>query len=314
MSKSQVETPEWRQFEQLVARIEKDARAYGLKVTSPDYIKCKITGRLREVDASICWESNSSTILMTIECRRRKKREDVTWIEQLATKMKNIGAECTIAVSSTGFSSDAAKIALDSGIELRCLSELSIEEINKLINLDFVLFTHKRCSLVSVGIRKFCSRDWTLPKEGEIDFFMPPNISADEKIFLHTVEGHRWSINDLWLQWQEAKSPYCGLEKSATPVVQTVCFPYPGNVIIEFSGECVRLGDVLLSVALSLEVEKVDLFDATRVGYRGDGVSLQRVEFSSCEKEGLQLSLQTDSESSKPEDVRVRLDMPVQER
>ena len=43
--------PEWRQFEKLVARIEADAGPLGLTVVSPDRIRCKITGRLREVDA-----------------------------------------------------------------------------------------------------------------------------------------------------------------------------------------------------------------------------------------------------------------------
>jgi hypothetical protein len=45
--------PEWKEFEQLVARIEQDAGPLGLTVTSPDRITCKITGRKREVDASI---------------------------------------------------------------------------------------------------------------------------------------------------------------------------------------------------------------------------------------------------------------------
>ena len=42
---------EWREFERLVARIEADAGPRGMTVTSPDRIRCKTTGRLREVDA-----------------------------------------------------------------------------------------------------------------------------------------------------------------------------------------------------------------------------------------------------------------------
>ena len=44
---------EWREFEKLVSRIETDASPAGLVVKSPDRMKCKLTGRLREVDASV---------------------------------------------------------------------------------------------------------------------------------------------------------------------------------------------------------------------------------------------------------------------
>lgn len=117
---------DWRQFEQLVARID----THGLQVTSPDRIRCKTTGRLREVDASIRKQVNGIEALVTIECRRRTKRADVTWIEQLATKKLSIGASRTIAVSSSGFSSLAESIAKAHGIDLRHLTDISTEEIN----------------------------------------------------------------------------------------------------------------------------------------------------------------------------------------
>jgi hypothetical protein len=53
MATDKKELPAWKQFEQLVARIESDASKESLTVVSPDRIRCKITGRKREVDASI---------------------------------------------------------------------------------------------------------------------------------------------------------------------------------------------------------------------------------------------------------------------
>jgi hypothetical protein len=47
------ELPAWKLFEQLVARIKSDANMEGLTVASPDRIRCEITSRKREVDASI---------------------------------------------------------------------------------------------------------------------------------------------------------------------------------------------------------------------------------------------------------------------
>ena len=128
-------TPDWRQFERLVARIEADAGPLGLKVTSPDRIRCNITGRLREVDASVRTTIGTSSVLVTIECRKRRPKEDVTWIEQLATKKVNIGAARTIAVSSTGFSAGAEAVARQHGIDLRQISDVSISDINQHMRL-----------------------------------------------------------------------------------------------------------------------------------------------------------------------------------
>ena len=83
--------PEWREFEKLVARIEIDSRQLGWVVRSPDKIRSKITGRMREVDASIRRFINSTEQLIVIECRKQRARQDVTWIEQLVTKNAALG-------------------------------------------------------------------------------------------------------------------------------------------------------------------------------------------------------------------------------
>jgi len=70
-------SPEWRQFEKLVARIEEAVAPSGATVTSPDHILDKITGETREVDASIRYNVGTSPILVTIECRNRSPVEDI---------------------------------------------------------------------------------------------------------------------------------------------------------------------------------------------------------------------------------------------
>ncbi len=57
------------------------------------------------------------------------------------------------------------------------LSDVSAAEINALLRLDFVLFTHKQCALARVGIRSFRSPNWTVPDANDIDFTLLPNIS-----------------------------------------------------------------------------------------------------------------------------------------
>lgn len=121
-------TQAWREFEQLVAQIEQQL-APGAVVRCPDRIRDLVTGRLREVDASIRLPVGSASVLVTIECRKRRGVQDDTWIEQLATKKAKIGAAMTIAVSAKGFSPSAKKTAALHEIELRQLVDRAAEEI-----------------------------------------------------------------------------------------------------------------------------------------------------------------------------------------
>ena len=116
----------WREFELLVARIEGHLAPLGATVKSPDRLTDKFTGMSREVDAAIRFPLGSVPILITIECRDREDREDVTWIEQLATKRHHVGATATIAVSSEGFSEPAIKAAGVHGIETRIIGEMPV--------------------------------------------------------------------------------------------------------------------------------------------------------------------------------------------
>ncbi len=144
---------EWRRFEELVARIERAASPRGVRVKSPDRVRDLTTGQLREVDASIRSKVGSIEVLVTVECRRRGKRSDDMWIEQLATKRQKIGAAKTIAVSSSGFTSSAIRSAKHLGIELRTLSEVSASDIQGWFLSGgavhvFRLIEHIRCFIV----------------------------------------------------------------------------------------------------------------------------------------------------------------------
>lgn len=123
--------PLWKQFELLVASIEAAASKHHGIVKSPDRLLDKASGKLREVDASIRFSIGTIPVLITIEVRFRRRPADITWIEQLSTKRQRLGATKTIAVSSSGFTEDAAKTAAQHGIEVRTLSAAKPEEIGK---------------------------------------------------------------------------------------------------------------------------------------------------------------------------------------
>ena len=305
---------EWREFERLVARIEADADQHGMIVTSPDRIRSKITGRLREVDGSIRSRVGSSEVLITLECRCRTKVQDVTWIEQLASKRTAIGADRTIAVSSSGFTASAKSVAELNGISLMKLSDVSVADINSLLRLDFVIFWHKVCSVARVGICKFHSIDWQMPDPEEVNFTLPDDTDPFALIFRNEQTGTNWCLNDLWLQLQEATDPFEGVKKARCPVFRTACFPYPGRVTVAVAKERCLLGNVILTVALWIEAEKISLHSARKVEYASDDkTAFQRVEFTSLRHRNgdWRVSLQIPKDSRDIADLRTGGDWPA---
>lgn len=146
--------PSWRKFEELVAHIEQTLAGSGAVVKSPDKVPDLVTGEPRQVDASIRLTVGSAPILITVECREREGNEDITWIEQMATKRASIGAAKTVAVSSTGFSPAAKEAARFYGIELRTLEDRIGEEIVKqfLSGLRITLIV-TQCTTRTIGFQ-----------------------------------------------------------------------------------------------------------------------------------------------------------------
>jgi len=119
-----------RELEELVATLEKGLSGTGIKITSPDHIEDKTTKETkREVDISLKGNVGSCEILVIIECRDHKQRQDIKWIEQIATKKDDINANKAIAVSSSGFTKAAKDKARAKNIELRTLTEIDPNEI-----------------------------------------------------------------------------------------------------------------------------------------------------------------------------------------
>jgi hypothetical protein len=120
---------ESRIFEELIARIETTLAGPGVTVTPGEWLIDKVTGSRRQVDATIRLIGGSSAILIVIECRKRSKFDDATWIEQLGSRQRDIGADKTIAVSSKGFTEPAKTKAAFYGIELRQIVDFTAEEL-----------------------------------------------------------------------------------------------------------------------------------------------------------------------------------------
>ena len=189
---------EWREFEQLVSRIERVLGSLGAVVTSPDRIRDSVTGQLREVDASIRPQKDAPPIRV-LECRDRAGVEDVTWIEQIIGKILGHGVP-TIAVSSKGFSKSAITKASHHGIETRIISTLTQEEM---INWVPILAVEHEILFPTIEGRINVSlHPEPQDRAGNIDFH--PDVCAkivtgggDAAVFLFVQDGRMFKAGEI---------------------------------------------------------------------------------------------------------------------
>jgi hypothetical protein len=185
----------YRDLELLVSRIEGALAPVGAIIRSPDRIPDLLTGEPREVDVSIRHRVGSVQLLVTVECRDRGRSEDVTWIEQLATKRDHIGAAHTIAVSSTGFSGPAILAAKRHGISTRIIGELSDTDMREWIDEVEIEEIYTACQLgrlhlVYEGDHKSAHMDPVVERTWTEHGF-------DAKIFTERSTGSHLSLVDL---------------------------------------------------------------------------------------------------------------------
>lgn len=255
----------WQEFEELVAVIEKQLAPKGAIVKSPDRIIDKITGRKREVDASIRFQIGSVPILITIECRKRKKVQDDTWLEQLATKKEKIGAQQTIAVSSTSFTQSAIETAKNYGIELRRISDINDTTITGWVEKIII----EKLKIYDQVI------NWSLEIESdfpEVTFIPEISKAIDEKgdnasIIFRTEDNAGVSINGLieniYLWQSEGKlgqDSYVGLAGTHQSVTRRITVNFSSNQFYTYTmhGKAEVLG-VTIDINTEIKREPVHL-------------------------------------------------------
>src|SRR4051812_18358578 len=162
------------------------------------------SGTLREVDVSLRSQVGSVSVLVIIECRDRAKPQDVTWIEQLASKREDVGADKAVAVSSGGFSASARNLARSKQIDLR-----SLEELEPHVVFDWLTdqtLDHRTRYVDVVGVSVHLSEPTTeidpmtlasilekistlrIPEEG---------LTQDSKILVHKTDLTLVSVDDI---------------------------------------------------------------------------------------------------------------------
>lgn len=129
-----------RALEQLVAELERVLGPTDVTIQSPEFIIGRNSGKRREVDVSLRTKIGSSAMFVMIECRDRQGRQDVTWIEQVAMKQEDVGANKAVAVCPDGFTKGARQLAAAKGIDLRTIATVTDREVFAWLLLETIRY------------------------------------------------------------------------------------------------------------------------------------------------------------------------------
>jgi RecG-like helicase len=181
-----------------------------VNIKSPDYIEDKVTGEKREVDISIRGNVGSHQILIIIEVRDRSKRQDVTWIEQLATKRDDVGANKAIAVSTYGFSKGAERKAELKNIELRTIEQITKESIQNWFKVTSITNLHRYFNILKVQLHPK-NQEY---KEKLSEYFAEKKdlLNLEEKILICEGIENQVSLNDIFKLIKELDEFYKDLQ------------------------------------------------------------------------------------------------------
>lgn len=284
-------TPAWREFEQLVARIEQALAGSNVAVKSPDRVPSLVTRGKREVDASLRTKVGSAELLITIECRKRKSSQDVTWIEQLGCKKQAIGAARTIAVASTAFSAEAIGAAAHYGIDLRVLSEVTELDVQSWILPQFITHVFKSCEFTESPEVVFH------PEAGDdLSKLRSEEAGAVAAFVFVGANGESLSLNDLWLRADDQLKIFDKIPTDDKVYTLRLALQPSDSLHLQTPLGLRRVHEIKMRMALRWKHERLLLGDAKVVMYgpanRSDAMIKQvRAEFESKEATNLNLRL-----------------------
>ena len=111
------------EFQKLVACIYARLVPEGGRISESVMIKERGRGTEREVDLLLTHRAFGTELRIALECRDRRRRDDVAWIDALIGKYKDLEVDKVIAVSGSGFSRAAREKAAAHRIDALTLRE-----------------------------------------------------------------------------------------------------------------------------------------------------------------------------------------------
>lgn len=252
------------------------------EIKSPDYIIDVVTGINREVDISIRHKIGTHEFLTVIECRDRKGKEDVTWIEQIVTKTKDIKANKVLAVSTSGFTNPAKEKAKHENIILRTLRDFKAEEIIEWNELNIIKIINQKFNIIDVVIK--LGLDENKGKRKKIDF----QIQSDENRFKNDL-GEAYSLDDIVNMTNNKHDDYLfkDLNEGNPPVLKKIKIVPSNKMLFEFDEINYNIKYICIELECWIEsIEQVSPTKTLRYEQNGNSI-LDKVDykFPSLDKE-----------------------------
>jgi hypothetical protein len=172
-----------RSLELLVKRI-KEHQSPGSIVRSPDFVKDVDTQELREIDIGVHVPIQGGELFIAIECRDRKAKQSVEWVEQLIAKKESVRADVLIAITASDFFRPARIKALKKGVLLARLSQKLPAEIAAISESWFITIRYLAPKILQVQL--------------EFDLLVPYN---DDSLFKHISFDQPLTLQQLAEVW-----------------------------------------------------------------------------------------------------------------
>lgn len=110
-------------FQALIALVERQLAASGVRVVESEMLADRLTGELREVDVCVHATVSGKDVTLALECRDHKRKADQIWIDTLRGKYANLPVDKAIAVARAGFAKTARAAAEKARIQTLTLEE-----------------------------------------------------------------------------------------------------------------------------------------------------------------------------------------------
>ncbi len=258
-----------RKFELLIEKLEKAVLPEDATIASPGFLRDRVTNEPREVDILIEYKLGTSLIQIVIECRDRSSTQDVTWIEQIHTKVNDLKVHKVIAVSSSSFTKPAKEKALFYGIETRIYAEIDYDLINAWWQVEHIKMLTNHFTIIAANIESDNGEDFQ-------EFLNDKN--ADDKFINRTTDDKIFSLNDIFTGVTGKIKDWMSLVPNSKPLRKTIILNYTNpddRFILKVNGDEVGITKITFVADLRVIAKEVPISKVA--SYSGDENSISHV-------------------------------------
>lgn len=187
-----------RELELLIEKLEHILSGSDVEIIHDGRLPDRRTGHLRQIDVLVRAKIGVQELIIIIECRNRKCKDDVTWIEQLAGKRDAVLAHKAIAVSSSGFTNGAIEAARYENIDLRTIAEISISDVAEWFATEEIIVVQPHYELFKTTISTCGTGRKPSPTEAHIIKARLLEIQNNPREKSLKYLGEFLSISEIW--------------------------------------------------------------------------------------------------------------------